>query len=40
MNAPKHTAATANHGASGCSRIIAGRAGSRSSVATSTAPSY
>jgi hypothetical protein len=32
MNAPKHTAVTANHGASGCSRITAGRAGSRSNV--------
>src|ERR1700743_2386581 len=29
MNAPRHTAATANQGASGGSRVTAGRAGSR-----------
>jgi len=34
MNAPKHTVPTANHGASRCSRTIAGRADSRSKVTT------
>ena len=38
MNAPKHTVATANHGASGCSRIAVGRAGSRSNVTMTRQP--
>src|ERR1700734_4011833 len=38
MNAPKQTVATANHGASGCSRIAVGRAGSRSNVSMTRQP--